>query len=585
MARCFSVAICSLAYFSYFQFRLKVGDSMGRNYSIGVDFGTESARAVLVDLESGEVVASHVKNYPHGVIDEELPGLGVKLDKDWALQNPNDYVEAFVIAVKEMLKKAEGVSPDEIVGIGIDFTSCTMLPVKKDGTPLCNLPSFRKHPHSWVKLWKHHAAQKEADRLNEVASRMEDSFLPRYGGKISSEWLIPKIWQILNEAPEIYDEADRFIEAADWIVWQLTGRETRNTCTAGYKALWHKQKGFPDRSFFRSLDPRLENLVDEKLSRNLLPIGSKAGELTREMAEKTGLRPGIAVAAANVDAHVSAPAAGVVHPGTMLMIMGTSTCNILLGDEEKWVPGICGVVEDGVIPGYYGYEAGQSAVGDIFAWFVKNGVPPAYHREARKKGLSLHQLLEQKAERMEAGESGLLALDWLNGNRSVLVDADLTGLILGLTLDTKPEEIYRAWIEATAFGQRMIMDTFIENGIPVDRLVACGGLPYKNQMLMQIYADVLNREVSVAAHLHTPAVGSAMFGAVAGGAFGSIVEASEKLAKLKPERFQPNQKNVQIYERLYQEYRRLHDLFGRGGNDVMKMLKQLKRGRGVPISL
>lgn len=557
---------------------------MGRNYSIGVDFGTESARAVLVDLESGEVVAFHVKDYAHGVIDEELPGLGVKLDKDWALQNPNDYVEAFVIAVKEMLRKAEGVSPDEIVGIGIDFTSCTMLPVKRDGTPLCNLPSLRKHPHSWVKLWKHHAAQKEADRLNEAASRLEDSFLPRYGGKISSEWLIPKIWQILNEAPEIYDEADRFIEAADWIVWQLTGRETRNMCTAGYKALWHKQKGFPDRSFFRSLDPRLENLVDEKLSRDLLPLGSKAGELTGEMAEKTGLRPGIAVAVANVDAHVSAPAAGVVRPGTMLMIMGTSTCNILLGDEEKWVPGICGVVEDGVIPGYYGYEAGQSAVGDIFAWFVKNGVPPAYHREAKEKGLSLHELLEQKAERMGAGESGLLALDWLNGNRSVLVDADLTGLILGLSLDTKPEEIYRAWIEATAFGQRMIMDTFIEHGIPVDRLVACGGLPYKNRMLMQIYADVLNREVSVAAHLHTPAVGSAMFGAVAGGAFGSIVEASEKLAKLKPERFRPNQRNAQIYERLYQEYRRLHDLFGRGGNDVMKLLKQLKRERGVPIA-
>lgn len=554
---------------------------MSKKYSIGVDFGTESARAVLLDLESGEVVSSHVAKYADGVIDEELPGLGVKLEKDWALQNPNDYVDAFVSAVSGMLKKTEAVSSDQIMGIGIDFTSCTMLPVKKDGTPLCNIPSLRSRPHSWVKLWKHHAAQAEADQLNEIAGKMEDSFLPRYGGKISSEWLIPKIWQILKEDPLIYDEADRFIEAADWIVWQLTGKETRNTCTAGYKAIWHKQQGYPDRSFFRSLDPRLENVVDEKLSRHLLPLGSKAGGLTQEMAEKTGLRPGTVVAVANVDAHVSAPAAGVIRPGTMLMIMGTSTCNILLGEEEKWVPGMCGVVEDGVIPGYFGYEAGQSGVGDIFAWFVKNGVPPSYHQEAEEKGLSLHELLEQKADQLEVGESGLLALDWLNGNRSILVDVELTGLILGITLSTKPEEIYRALIEATAFGQRVIMDTFIESGIPVDRLVACGGLPYKNKMLMQIYADVLNKEISIPVHLHTPAVGSAMWGAVAAGVFKNIEEAAQKLVKMRPERFVPIKKNVPVYERLYREYRRLHDWFGRGENDVMKLLKKLKRGEKV----
>jgi L-ribulokinase len=554
---------------------------MSKGYSIGVDFGTESARAVLLDLESGDVVSSHVSEYADGVIDEELPGLNVKLDKDWALQNPNNYIDAFVSAVGGMLKKLETISPDEIIGIGIDFTSCTMLPVKKDGTPLCNIPSLRNRPHSWVKLWKHHAAQEEADRLNAIAAEVEDSFLPRYGGKISSEWLIPKIWQILNEDPLIYEEADRFIEAADWIVWQLTGRETRNTCTAGYKAIWHKQKGYPDRSFFRKLDPRLENVVDDKLSRHLLPVGSKAGGLTRKMAEKTGLRPGTVVAVANVDAHVSAPAAGVIRPGTMLMIMGTSTCNILLGEEEKWVPGMCGVVEDGVIPGYFGYEAGQSGVGDVFAWFVKHGVPPSYHREAKDKGLSLHELLEKKADQLEAGESGLLALDWLNGNRSVLVDAELTGLVLGITLSTKPEEIYRALIEATAFGQRVIMDTFIENGVPVDRLVACGGLPYKNRMLMQIYADVFNKEISLPVHMHTPAVGSAMFGAVAAGAFKTIEEAAQKLVKMRPDRFVPIKKNVQVYERLYREYRRLYDWFGRGGNDVMKLLKKLKRGEKV----
>ncbi|MBA4493036.1 ribulokinase [Paenactinomyces guangxiensis] len=555
---------------------------MRLRYSIGVDYGTESARAVLVNLTTGEVVASAVKNYPDGVITDELPGLGVKLEQDWALQNPNDYIEVFVDTISSLLLQTKnGVSPADIIGIGIDFTSCTMLPVKQDGTPLCNLPVWRNNPHSWVKLWKHHAAQEEANRLNEVAKQMNDSFLPRYGGKISSEWLFPKIWQILNEAPELYEAADRFIEAGDWLVWQLTGRETRNACTAGYKAIWHKQKGYPDKDFFKKLDLRLENVVDEKLSRDILPLGAKAGKLTRQIAEKTGLPTGIAVAAANVDAHVSAPAASVIQPGQMLMIMGTSTCDILLGTEEKMVPGMCGVVEDGAIPGYFAYEAGQSAVGDIFAWFVENGVPPGYHQEAHEKGINIHQLLEEKAALLQPGESGLLALDWHNGNRSVLVDADLSGLILGCTLDTKPEEIYRALIEATAYGKRLIIETFEQHGVPVNQLVACGGLPYKNKMLMQIYADVIGKEVFVAEHLHTPAVGSAMFGAVAAGktagGFDTIVEAAEKIAKVKPEKIKPIKRNVAVYEFLYQEYKRLHDYFGRGDNNVMKRLKQLKR--------
>jgi L-ribulokinase len=411
---------------------------------------------------------------------------------------------------------------------------------------------------------------------------MEDSFLPRYGGKISSEWLIPKIWQVLNEAPEIYNAADRFIEAADWTIWQLTGKETRNACTAGYKALWHKQKGYPSIDFFKSLDPRLEHVVDEKLSREILPIGAKAGELTAEMAQKTGLPAGIAVAVANVDAHVSAPSSGVIQPGVMLMIMGTSGCDIILGDEEHIVPGMCGVVEDGVIPGLFGYEAGQSAMGDILAWYVNQGIPESYEQEARDKGLSIHQLLEQKASKLKIGESGLLALDWHNGNRSVLVDANLTGMILGLTLSTKPEEIYRALIEATAFGKRLIVETFREHGVPINKLIACGGLPHKNQMMMQIYADVLGLEIAVAAHLQTPAVGSAMFGAVAAGkaagGFDSIVEATGQMAKLKDEVIKPIADNQARYELLYQEYKRLHDYFGRGENDVMKRLKELKRG-------
>lgn len=555
---------------------------MGHKYSIGVDYGTESARAVLVDLADGEVIASAVKNYPDGVIDEKLPDSEIELEKDWALQNPNDYVDVFVETVQHVLEETrDEIAPQDIVGIGIDFTSCTVLPVKKDGTPLCNISSLRSNPHSWVKLWKHHAAQDEANRLNDIAETLEDSFLSRYGGKISSEWLFPKLWQILNEAPEIYEEMDRFIEATDWVIWQLAGQEVRNSCTAGYKAIWHKQKGYPDKAFFKSLDPRFENVVDEKLTREFLPVGSRAGGLTEEMAEKTGLVPGTAVAVGNVDAHVSAPPTGVTKPGSMLMIMGTSTCDILLGEEEKMVPGMCGVVEDGAVPGYYAYESGQSAVGDIFAWFVDQAVPENYHKEANEKGLSVHALLEEKASKLEVGESGLLALDWLNGNRSVLVDVDLTGLILGLTLSTKPEEIYRALIESTAFGKRLIIETFEENGVPINNLVACGGLPYKNEMLMQIYADVTGKEIAVSAHEQTPAVGASMFGAVAAGqaagGYETIYDAAANMAKVHDEAIKPNQENVERYNVLYQEYKRLHDYFGRGENDVMKTLKKLKR--------
>lgn len=557
---------------------------MEKTYAIGVDFGTESARAVLVDLATGDVLASAVKDYTHGVIDERLPGTDAELEKEWALQDPNDYVEAWVETVAAVVRDtSHRLSPRQIIGIGTDFTACTVLPVKADGTPLCNLPAYRANPHSWVKLWKHHAAQEEADRLNAIAMQPGFSFLSRYGGKISSEWLFPKLWQIVNEAPEIYDEMDRFIEAADWIVWQLTGNEARSSCTAGYKAIWHKQQGYPGPDFFQALDPRLEHVVDEKLSRSLLPLGSRAGGLREEFARKTGLCPGIAVAVGNVDAHVSAPAAGITQPGSMLMIMGTSTCDILLGDKEKIVPGMCGVVEDGVIPGFYGYEAGQSAVGDIFGWFLENGIPEDYHIEAREKQLSLHQLLEEKAARLKPGQSGLLALDWLNGNRSVLVDAHLSGMILGLTLDTKPEEIYRAWIEATAFGKRVIIETFADSGVPVRELIACGGLPHRNRMLMQIYADVTGMEISIASHLQTPAVGAAMFGAVAAGkaagGFDDIKEAARKIARVNPEKIVPVPENVAVYDKLYREYRRLHDYFGRGENHVMKALKEIRRSQ------
>lgn len=550
-----------------------------RKYAIGVDFGTESGRAVLVDVADGRELATAVYTYANGVIDEKLPGTDIQLEPDWALQDPQDYIDVFKNTIPAVLEES-GVAPEDIIGLGIDFTACTVLPTKADGTPLCFLPDYRQNPHAWVKLWKHHAAQPEANKLNEIAARLGYDFLSRYGGKISSEWLVPKVWQTLDEAPEVYEAADRFIEGADWAVWQLTGVETRNNCTAGYKAIWSKKDGFPPKEFFKALDPRLEHLVDEKLSREIAYLGERAGGLTPEAAGWTGLKPGTAVAVANVDAHVSVPASAVAETGKMVIIMGTSNCHMVLGDEERIVPGMCGYVEDGIIPGYFGYEAGQSCVGDHFAWFTENCVPESYEQEALIKGVDIHTLLEERAAALAPGESGLLALDWWNGNRSVLVDVDLTGLLIGQTLATKPEDIYRALIEATAYGTRIIIESFEDSGVPVKEIVATGGLPDRNHLLMQIYADVTGREIKVAAAKQTPALGSAMFGAVAAGkaagGYDSIYDASQAMAHLRDEVYVPNPEHREIYDQLYAEYKLLHDYFGRGENDVMKRLKKIR---------
>lgn len=553
---------------------------MGKSkYAIGIDFGTESGRAVLVDVATGEEVATAVHAYVDGVIDEALPDSDVPLPPDWALQNPADYLAVVEVTIPAVLRQA-GVSADDVIGVGTDFTACTMLPTKADGTPLCFLPEWRANPHTWVKLWKHHAAQPEADEVNALARQRGEPWLGRYGNKISSEWFIPKALQILREAPEVYEAADRLIEAADWIVWQLTGEERRNWCTAGYKAIWNPREGYPSREYFRALDPRLEDIVDRKLSREIWPLGARAGGLTAEWAKRTGLRPGTAVCVGNVDAHVSVPAATVVTPGRMVMIMGTSICHMVLGTAERIVEGMCGVVEDGIIPGYYGFEAGQSGVGDIFAWFVEHGVPPAYHDEAAARDMDLHQLLEEKAARLRPGETGLLALDWWNGNRSVLVDADLTGLLLGATLATRAEEIYRALIEATAFGTRVIIEAFATSGVPVNEIVACGGLPEKNRLLMQIYADVTGREFKVARSRQAGALGSAMHAAVAAGpeegGYRSIVEAAAHMAHLADKVYRPIPEHQRLYDRLYAEYVRLYNHFGRGENNVMKTLKRIK---------
>ncbi|MDF2544206.1 MAG: araB [Herbinix sp.] len=548
-------------------------------YSIGIDFGTLSGRALLVNVENGEELATAVYDYPHGVMDEALP-CKKKLPPDWALQNPKDYLEVLSITIPAVIKES-GIDANDIIGVGVDFTACTILPVKADGTPLCFLDQFKEEPNAYVKLWKHHAAQDKANQLNEIAKATHQEWLARYGGKISSEWVFPKVWQILEESPEVYEQTDYILEAADWIIWQLTGVQTRNSCTAGYKAIWHKQDGYPPKDFFKALHPRLETVVEDKLNCPISPLGSKAGEINEFAASLTGLKVGTAVAVGNVDAHVTVPAVKIDGPGKMLAIMGTSTCHILLSTKEQTVPGMCGVVEDGVYPGFFGYEAGQSCVGDHFAWFVENCVSAEYYEAAKSDGLDIHQYLTKKAEKQKPGQSGLIALDWWNGNRSILVDVDLTGLIVGMTLHTKPEEIYRALIEATAYGTRKIIETFREHGVPVDEFYASGGISQKNPMAMQIYADIIKVPIKIGGASQGPALGSAIFGTVAAGSniggYDNIIEAGRKMGKLRDTIYSPIPENTVIYDQLYAEYSALHDYFGRGTNDVMKRLKEIKK--------
>ncbi len=548
-------------------------------FALGIDYGTESGRVVVVRVSDGQEVASAVVPYPDGVIDERLPG-GPRLDHDWALQNPRDYLLVVEKGVPKALKAAR-VRAENVVGIGTDFTASSPLPVKGDGTPLCFMPQFKKKPHAWVKLWKHHAAQPEANRINEIGRERDEDFIHIYGGKYSSEWFFSKLLQVADEAPDIYDACDGFIESADWIVWQLTGEEKRNSCTAGYKAMWVKGKGFPSPEFFAALHPKMKDVIGTKVPQTYHPLGQRAGGLTPFWAKKTGLREGTPVSIGNVDAHVAVPACTVTAPGSLVMIMGTSICHLVLGESRQMVEGMCGTVEDGVVPGLWGFEAGQSAVGDIFAWFFEHAVPDYIAREARQHKLNNIEWLEKRAAELRPGQSGLLALDWWNGNRSILVDVDLTGVLMGMTLSTRAEEIYRALLEATAFGTRQIVEAFESRGVAVDNLYACGGLPERNRLLMQIYADVTGREIKLARQLQTcPALGSAMHGAVAAGraagGYDSIFEAAKHMAHVQKLTYRPNKAHHEIYNRLFKEYQTLHDYFGRGANDVMKRLKALR---------
>ncbi len=538
-----------------------------QKYAIGVDFGTESGRALLLELSSGRELAVGVVPYPHGVIDRELPSSGERLGPDWALQDPDDWVTVLENAIAYVVAEAS-VDPADVVGLGVDFTSCTVLPVDSEGIPLCKYEHWRRRPHAWPKLWKHHAAQPVADRLTEVALERGEDFLSRYGGRISSEWYFPKLIELWLEDREVYNECNAFIEATDWIIWWLTGTQIRQSCTAGYKAFFSPQDGLPPKQYFEAAYPGFDT-PGEKLGHTFVPLGTRAGTLSPNAAAAIGLPESVAVAVGNVDSFVSMPGAGVEHPGAYVMVVGTSICDMVVHPQEIRLPGITGVVRDGILPGLYGYEAGQVAVGDMLAWFVDEFAP----------GDGSYAALEAAAARLSPGETGLVALDWWNGNRTILADADLTGVIAGLTLHSSKVEIYRALLESIAYGNRRIMDNFDEHGFELTEIVACGGIAERSPLIMQLLADTSGRPVHVPASSEIPARGSALFGAVAAGYFEDIATAIAATRPTIARTYVPDPAAKSTYDKVYSVYRRLYERLGRSEVELLHDLKRIRTER------
>jgi L-ribulokinase len=544
-------------------------------YAIGVDFGTASARTLLLDVRSGEEVAVCELGYAHGVIAEMLPGTDERLPVDWALHDPGDYMDVLETGIAAVLADKPDAAA-HVIGIGLDATSCTVLPVTSQGVPLCQLPAWRGRRHAWPKLWKHHAAQPIANRLTEVALDRGEPFLSRYGGRISSEWYFPKLIEIWLEDRQVYDAAGSFLEVSDWVVWQLTGNERRSACAAAYKAMWSELHGLPSREYFEAAYPGFSR-PDEKLGQTFLSLASRAGFVRADLARRLGLPENVAVAVANVDSFVSFPGSGAESSGTYVMVVGTSICDMVVHTSEVALTGITGVAKDGIIPGLYGYEAGQAAAGDILGWFGDK-LSPGNATTSVKETLPG---LERGAAELSPGQTGLVALDWWNGNRSVLADADLSGVIAGLTLQTSAVEIYRALLESIAFGNRAIVDNFRQHGFQLEEIVACGGVAEKSPFLMQLFADVSGLPVTVPASAQVPARGSALFGAVAAGpqasGFAGITEAARVLRPGPRMKYFPDAGNVAVYDEVYDIWKGLHDTLGRSQVAWLHGLKRLKQ--------
>jgi L-ribulokinase len=528
------------------------GDKVG----LGLDFGTESVRALLVDLTGAERGGAVVR-YVHGQICDRLPTVGEPLPADFALQHPGDWLDSAGQAVRQALARS-GVDPRAVIGIGVDFTSCTALPALGNGTPLCLVPTFAGEPHAWPKLWKHHGAKSQTDRLNAVARDRDEPFLRRYGGIIGLEWFFPKILEVIERAPEVASAAEVWLEAGDWLVWHLVGGEAadlpRSTCQAGYKGLWNADDGFPSPEYLEAVHPELAVVLAEKMPGRLVAPGRAAGELSSSAAKALGLVPGVPVSAAIIDAHAAVPGVGAAEAGTMVLVLGTSACHMLNAAEEKFVPGVAGIVKDGILPGLYGYETGQAAVGDAFDWL------------RRLVGHDGFDRLDRAAAAIAPGADGVLCLDWLNGCRTPLMDGSLTAAFTGLTLRHGPEHLYRALLEASACGLRGIVELLRDHGVPVERLLATGGLPHHNPLIVQIIADVLGQPVEVHPSGQGTARGAAILGVLAAGpaasGFASVADAVRTMgapAALTPTQVTPDRLAQAAYRHVYSRYRRLAD--------------------------
>ena len=544
-------------------------------YTIGLDYGSLSCRGILADVRNGTIIAQAEMSYPHGILDRELPD-GTPLQGSWCLQHPVDYLAALQAIVPELVKTS-GIPKEEIIGIGVDFTASTVIPLDKDFHPLCE--SYPSRPHAWPKLWKHHGASLQAEKLTAACENTD--YLSRYGGKISSECLTAKVLQVFEEDREMYEAAHSFVEAMDYVTGLLCGAPVFGGSVAAAKAFHSRETGYPGEAFFTSIHPDLAALPREKLMEcyvnyKLVLPWEKAGSLCSEMAENLGLCPGIAVSGPQMDAYAAMPGLGIAKPGVMLLVVGTSTGVMLLAREKRPVEGTTACLPDTYYPGLWGYGSGQASVGDAFGWYVDNCAPESYAIAARERGISLHQHLTELAAELVPGESDLIALDWLGGNRSCLGNPNLSGMILGLTLQTKPEQIYRSLLEATAFGLRAILEAYRAAGVAVEEIWACGGIPNKNPLLMQIYADVLDMPLHVSACTQAPALGAAIYAAAAAGC-GDIYEMVDAMGDRSCRIFEPNSRNQEVYDELYGEYKRLHDYFGKGENAVMERLRAIAK--------
>ena len=518
--------------------------------SLGLDFGTLSVRALVVGLD-GRELGSATRDYAHGAICDHLPGSDLALPQDFALQHPLDWLESAVEAARDAIRQADG---HELVGIGVDFTSCTMLPLDRDGDPLCLSRDLMSVPHAWPKLWKHHGAIPQAARMTALARERGESFLARYGGSIGEEWLFPKILEVIENAPEVAEAAAHWMEAGDWVVWQLVDGPAvppvRSTCQAGYKGLWSAQDGGPSDDFLAALHPALPAAA-RKIPEVTIAPGNAAGVLSAPMAERLGVRSGIPVSAAIIDAHAGVPGAGASMPGTLVMVLGTSSCHMLNSDVDTTIPGVAGVVRDGILPGFYGYETGQAAVGDAFDWL------------RRLTGETSFSRLSQEAAALPPGAEGVRCLDWFNGCRTPYMDGSLRGSFAGLSLRHGPAHLHRALMEATAFGVRWIVDLFRGAGVPVEHFRATGGLPHHDPFLMQIYADVLGESITIPPSRQGPALGAAILGALAAGEFPDAASAIESMTSQgnASARVVVPGKDAASYEPIYDKYRRWGETF------------------------